>query len=398
MTFDFARAMREATALTRSGKLDAATKAIRTALIGIGEEKLVAKGAAAEKGDERNASGSAMRRLGAPVIGATGGNQARSRRPMPLGAVITALRGLKGQTARLGRGQARPLGVLQIPQGAEYRTRTFVSDSGRLTYKLYVPRNLPTAAKRPLIVMLHGCTQDADDFAVGTRMNELAEEIGFLVAYPEQSNTANPMSCWNWFDPNHQARGAGEPSLIAGLSREIIEQFDIDDGHVFVAGLSAGGAMAAVLGASYPDVYKGIAVHSGLAAGSAVDVASAFAAMRGGQAYAAARASAPSDPRMIVFHGDADQTVHPCNGERIFSAYTNEKVEVTETSSSGGRTYLRRISRSGRIEHWLIRGAGHAWSGGSSKGTHTDPTGPDASRELIRFFLGEAKANEQAIS
>jgi poly(hydroxyalkanoate) depolymerase family esterase len=239
--------------------------------------------------------------------------------------------------------------------------------------------------------MLHGCTQNADDFAVGTRMNDLAEEFGFLVAYPEQSKTANPMSCWNWFEPEHQARGTGEPSLIAGLTTEIIEQFDIDDSRVFVAGLSAGGAMAAVLGATYPDLYNAVAVHSGLAAGSAFDVASAYAAMRGGQAFPAA-ASAPSDPRMIVFHGDADQTVHPCNGDRIFAAYNSEEAEVTESGSSGGRSYLRRIGRSGRIEHWLIGEAGHAWSGGSNNGTHTDPTGPDASREIIRYFLQEQSA------
>jgi poly(hydroxyalkanoate) depolymerase family esterase len=238
--------------------------------------------------------------------------------------------------------------------------------------------------------MLHGCTQSADDFAVGTRMNELAEEIGFLVAYPEQFETDNPMSCWNWFKPEHQVRGMGEPSLIAGLTREVIEQFGVDERLVFVAGLSAGGAMAAVLGATYPEIYNAIAIHSGLAAGSAFDVASAFTAMRGGQDQTRTAAGRSSEPRMIIFHGDADQTVHPCNGERIFAEYNRDNVEVTESGSSGGRSYIRRTGRSGRVEHWLVSEAGHAWSGGSANGSYTDPTGPNASREMVRFFLQES--------
>ena len=250
--------------------------------------------------------------------------------------------------------------------------------------------------------MLHGGTQDADDFAAGTRMNAFAEEHGFLVAYPSQCKSANPSLCWNWFKPEDQMRGAGEPSIIAGITSEIVAEYDIDPQRVFVAGLSAGGAMAGVMGATYPEVYAAVGVHSGLAYRSATDVVSAFAAMRGdpglrGRGQRKSRRDADNGPRVrtIVFHGDADQIVHPSNAEKIIEAQAKmgDSVERAKARSSASRTYTRAVTRdktgSSVVEQWLIHGSGHAWSGGSADGTYTDPHGPDASREMLRFFLEE---------
>jgi poly(hydroxyalkanoate) depolymerase family esterase len=238
----------------------------------------------------------------------------------------------------------------------------------------------------PLVVMLHGCKQNPDDFALGTRMNDLAQELGFAVVYPAQSGQANVSACWNWFQAQHQLREAGEPSLIAGITREVIARHQLDGRRVYVAGLSAGGAMAAIMGATYPDLYSAMGIHSGLAYAAARDLPSALAAMTGKAGKKTPDASnSPSIP-MIVFHGDRDTTVHPSNGEHAM-ADTLEKVEKGEAN---GRTYTRTIHRnaSGKpvLEHWLVHGAGHAWSGGSASGSYADPQGPDASREMLRFF------------
>jgi poly(hydroxyalkanoate) depolymerase family esterase len=251
--------------------------------------------------------------------------------------------------------------------------------------------------------MLHGGSQNADDFAAGTRMNALAEEHGLLVAYPSQSKSANPSLCWNWFKPEHQKRGAGEPSIIAGITNEIVSEYDIDPKRVFVAGLSAGGAMAGVMGATYPEVYAAVGVHSGLPYRFATDVASAFSAMRGDPALQCRqRKPRPTSDhalrvRTIVFHGDADQIVHPSNAAKIIEpqAKTGDTVERMKARSSASRPYTRAVTRANTgtavFEQWLIHGSGHAWSGGSADGTYTDPHGPDASREMLRFFLEEPR-------
>ena len=249
--------------------------------------------------------------------------------------------------------------------------------------------------------MLHGCNQDVDDYAIGTRMNALAEERGLIVAYPSQPRTANPSSCWNWFAPQHQMRGAGEPCILAGITEEIIAEYHIDPNRIFVAGLSAGGAMAAVMGATYPEVYAGVCIHSGLPYRCASDVVSALQAMSGDTAAQGHRRQSRCNSadviriRTIVFHGEADQTVHPSNAAKIVESQVNpgDHVESLECSPQGDRAYSRTVIRDEEnglalTEHWLIRGAGHAWSGGSADGTYTDPKGPDASRELLRFFLG----------
>jgi poly(hydroxyalkanoate) depolymerase family esterase len=272
--------------------------------------------------------------------------------------------------------------------------------AGTRAYRLYVPGSYNGQAV-PLIVMLHGCTQSAEDFAAGTAMNTLAEMEGFLVAYPEQSKSANPNRCWNWFNPNDQKRDSGEPSIIAGITREIIANYAIDPSRVYVAGLSAGGAAAAIMASAYPDLFAAAGVHSGLPAGSARDIGSALSAMR-----------SPKDPSglphgailhgrgrlvpTIVFHGDKDATVHPSNGQHVIvQSRTREWGSLRAVAHQGrvpeGHAYTRtdHHDAAGRVvlEMWAVHGAGHAWSGGKPEGSFTDPKGPDASREMVRFFL-----------
>ena len=279
------------------------------------------------------------------------------------------------------------------------------SHQGRtLAYKLYVPPHLAGSAPapRPLILMLHGCTQNPDDFAAGTRMNDLARREGFVVVYPAQTAHANSQKCWNWFKPQHQKRGRGEPALLAALTQHIAAAENVDSARVYAAGLSAGGAMADILGQTYPDVFAAVGVHSGLAAGAASDVVSALAAMRsGGKAGpSGSTSSAPTAP-VIVFHGDADSTVNPINAKAVVTAALNGSSENPSHASSGtsprGQGYARtdypRADGSTAVELWMLHGAGHAWSGGSASGSYTDARGIDASAEMLRFFLAHPRKN-----
>ena len=286
-----------------------------------------------------------------------------------------------------------------------FDARTFVGDVGELGYKLYIPAELDTA-NAPLLLMLHGCTQSADDFARGTHMNALADTHGYVVAYPEQNATRNANRCWNWFRSSDQTRDGGEPALLAALTRQLIATHGLDKRRVYVAGLSAGGAMAAVLANTHSDVFAAIGVHSGLPIGLASDVPSAFAAMRnGGQRHKASASNHTARPvPAIVFHGDKDATVHPGNGHGVIAqsladhgvkAAAAKGASVERGTSPGGRGYTRTVYRlddgSVAAEHWVIEGAGHAWSGGDASGSYTDPNGPDASEHMLRFFSQCAK-------
>jgi poly(hydroxyalkanoate) depolymerase family esterase len=308
------------------------------------------------------------------------------------------LPGMQDLLARLPHGFAgMPASTKKPPSGPVAPGRllnlSYANAAGERTCKLYVPTTHNGGAD-PLIVMLHGGTQDADDFAAGTEMNELAERHRFLVAYPEQSRAANSMGYWNWFQPADQRRGSGEASLIAGLTDRIIDEYAIDTHRVYVAGFSAGGAMAAVMANAYPDVYAGACVHSGLPAGAAHDISSAFAAMaKGATTYRS------SPVPLIVFHGDGDPTVDHVNAECLVravlpSAGAGEEPLTTRGRVPGGHEYTRRVysdrDRGPMAEHWTIHQAGHAWSGGSPHGTYTDAQGPNASTELVRFFAQHA--------
>ena len=293
-----------------------------------------------------------------------------------------------GMPARPPKARAR----IGVPRGASFRLASYANDQARRAYRLYLPAALATAtAPLPLVVMLHGCGQTPEDFAAGTRMNALAEELGFLVAYPAQPAKANSGRCWNWFQPGDQIRGAGEPALIAGIVRTILRDHPADPARVYVAGLSAGGSAAHVIAGAYPDLFAAAGVHSGVPAGAAHNAASAFLAMRHGAPGDRPGAAVPT----IIFHGAADGVVHPRNGRFVEARTLAAHPRLARTEKTGrtpdGRAYRVTVHRGKdgkpRCAHWVIEEAGHAWSGGHPSGSYTDPAGPDASREMLRFFL-----------
>jgi poly(hydroxyalkanoate) depolymerase family esterase len=350
MNTQFQQLMSEATRLTRSGDLSAATAAIQSAL-----------------SNAAPAGGNGMPRLDIIDVEAREINAPAGERPVP------------------------PTSAKPVP--GSFVPGSHGSAALKRDYKLYIP---PSAGSEPLplVVMLHGCTQNPDDFAAGTAMNEAAQAQGFYVLYPAQSRKANPQGCWNWFKHSHQQRGRGEAGLLADMAREVMGQHAIDPQRVYVAGLSAGGAMAAILGAEYPDVFAAVGVHSGLAAGAAKDLPSALSAMKSGGANLSRGSAAGRIPPTIVFHGDADATVHPVNGDQVAAACAGASpgVETRRVEASGLRASTQRIysdPASGRVvaESWVVHGAPHAWSGGSARGSYTDSRGPDASTEMLRFFF-----------
>jgi poly(hydroxyalkanoate) depolymerase family esterase len=286
--------------------------------------------------------------------------------------------------------------------GGRFLQRSFSNDAGTRDYKVYIPASYSTQSTEavPLLVMLHGCKQSPDDFAAGSRMNSLAEEHGFLVVYPAQAANANGSRCWNWFRPEDQRRDVGEPSIIAGIAREVSSTYRVDPRRVFVAGMSAGASMALILGEKYPELFAAVGAHSGPLYWAAHDVHSAFAVMKNGSGRTY-RSPASGCVPTIVFHGDRDRTVNVSNAdavvEHLMSAPGLEQMRSVdaEGTGSGGRRYRRTdyLDRANTVvvEHWVVQGGGHAWSGGSASGSFTDPAGPDASAEMVRFFLSQRR-------
>ena len=281
-------------------------------------------------------------------------------------------------------------GAAAIGMPGHFIDGAYTNDAGTRSYKLYMPSSY-SGQPSPLLVMLHGCTQNPDDFALGTGMNALAEENACLVLYPAQSQQANAHRCWNWFNAVDQKRDQGEPAIIAGMTRDIMARYVIDPQQVYVAGLSAGGAMSAILGTLYPDLYAAVGVHSGLPFAAAHDLPTAMAAMKGD--FRRPKGHKVKELPIIVFHGDQDTTVHPANGEELIRRrrrHPGEQVAVEPGQVPGGHAWTRTVHRQpdGTIhaEHWLVHGFGHAWSGGDARGTYTDGKGPNASREMMRFF------------
>jgi poly(hydroxyalkanoate) depolymerase family esterase len=375
-------AIKEAMRLTRDRNLAEATRVL---LQGLSGERVNTQ--------TPQPSGEQARRVAIRIEMSPEGSAVGFR--MPLGDVLSRLRnselpGVNLSPAALGKLGKRP--KVQVPEGASYLSRSFACEAGSRTYKVYVPSKL-SGAKSPLVVMLHGCTQNADDFAVGTGMNRLAEEHGFVVAYPEQPITANQLGCWNWFNGAHQLRDSGEPSIIAGVTRQIIFEMSLDPERVFIAGLSAGGAMADVMSVTYPDLYAAAGIHSGLPYAVATDQASAFVAMSG-KSQGRQTGRGRNRTRTMIFHGASDAKVHPANAERIAmearAEISGTSEETLQRGISNGFQYSRMIitdSRGVQLEYWTVDGLGHAWCGGSPEGSHTEQRGPDASWEMVRFFL-----------
>lgn len=406
-------AMTEAAALTRSGRLAEATALIQRTLAGDGPVRVVPGEIVIDDRRESDGPPQVPPPEAVGARGADGGlrdllreklaraadalrNRSPSLTQLPGVPPVSSVPGV-GSADLPGLGKLRDLlGAPGVPGGltqpapsmpdlaGETLHRTHRGAAGARPYTLYVPTT--GTGSRPLVVMLHGGTQTAADFAAATRMSELAEQHGVLVAYPEQVTSANPMRYWNWFEPDGQRRGAGEPAILAGIVDEIAREHGVDRERVYVAGFSAGAAMAAVLGAAYPDVFAAVGVHSGLPHGCAHDVASAFAAMRGATQVRPLDRPVP----VIAFHGDADPTVAVDNAARVVEQFSGGSVRGDTLVERGpGRPATRVVVRRDGAavgELWTVHGSGHAWSGGVVGGSYTDPAGPDASAEMLRFF------------
>lgn len=411
------RMMAEATRLTRAGRLAEATALIQRTLAGVpatnvsaaepnradapieAEFRVLDDSSSSTEASVGGVAGS--RRTGGEAATAypaaarsmlsPGALHVPGSTPTATGPVCPVMPGLVSSSVRASR---------------QFVEKAYTNTAGTRAYRLYVPSGY-TGQAVPLVVMLHGCTQTPGDFAAGTRMNVLAEGKTFLVAYPEQAPSANGSKCWNWFQDSDQHRDVGEPSLIAGITRQLMSAYHVDARRVYVAGLSAGGAMAAIMAATYPDLYAAAGVHSGLAYGAAHHLPSAFAAMKQGTRQPA-RSLREIIP-LIAFHGDGDTTVAPANVDRLCDQWLQaardgwgsvrrsvRAMKVERGQVASGHAYTRSIYHdvSGRaiMEKWMVHQAGHAWSGGSPSGSYTDPKGPDASAEMVRFFTEHSRS------
>jgi len=394
--------MADALQLTRDGRLTEATALLQQGLGGAGQPALARAVPNRMLHGRSKAHPSGQSRVGGLL------NRLQARLPAKLPAELPV--GLPGNSPMIRPGLVGPGGsaaaaAAASAPGGEIRHLTHSDAAGSRRYDLYVPTGY-TGEPVPLVVMLHGGSQDATDFAAGTRMNDLAEQHTFIVAYPEQSTAANNGRYWNWFRPQDQRRDDGEPAILAGITRQIISDYAVDKARVYIIGFSAGGAMAAVMAAAYPDLYAAAGIHSGLAPGAAQDLPSAFEAMRNG-----GRAGSTIEMPLIVFHGDRDNIVAPINAERIIASRiaassrfdgrsgprmtATTKAEDSSSRSHSRRTY-RDVDGSVVAEQWIVHGGSHAWSGGSPVGSYTDARGPDASAEMLRFFVEQTDKSLRA--
>jgi poly(hydroxyalkanoate) depolymerase family esterase len=392
MSPDTKVAMAEVVRLTRAGRLTEATAVLQRGLASAGSAGPAGSVVAQPFGDLGRVRfpASNSRRVTSPAAPRAGAGSARQRLVEDLPA---ALRGLPDIGSWPGGARSSSAGAAAsaaAAAGGEIRHLTHADRAGTRSYDIYIPTSY-AGEPVPLVVMLHGGKQNGLDFAAGTRMSEFAEQHTFLVAYPEQSRAVNNGGYWNWFSTSDQQANAGEPAIIAGVTREVMRNLVVDPTRVYVAGFSAGGAMAAVMAATYPDLYAAVGVHSGIAYRAAHDVASAFAAMRTGGTPAPT-----STVPLIVIHGDRDTIVAPVNAHKLIASrleagdITGQDVPIT-TRTDSGRGYTRTAHRNldgiAVAESLLVHGGGHAWYGGSSVGSYTDAYGPTSSAEMIRFFL-----------
>jgi poly(hydroxyalkanoate) depolymerase family esterase len=286
---------------------------------------------------------------------------------------------------------------------------TYTNAAGSRAYRGYVPSTYKAGTPVPLLVVLHGCTESADVFRQLTRFDELAEAKGFLVVFPEQPKSANNQNCWNFFQDAQTHRGTGEPSLIAGITDWVGQHYSVDSHRIYVAGLSAGGAMASVMAATYPDVYAAIGIGSGCeyaATATCAGYKSADPAAAAQAAYKEMGTRARAMP-VISFSGDKDTTVPPVNADQLLQQWqltadladdgaTNGSVLSKPTSTISGQvpnglSYTVRSYGDAQtnelVQYWVVNGMSHAWSGGCSCQPYAEPKGPDATAAMYAFFV-----------
>ena len=413
---NFSHMLDEATELMRTGNLVDATEAIQRALTG--QSPLTQAKAKAKASPQHQAPAAAgpveRRRAKRPVV--------HLHANLDVQDAVVKERAAPAPTPAFTRPApapaAAPAGHANAEQPGSFERVAFVHAGARHQYRLYVPPGAAAGTAMPLVLMLHGCTQNAEDFATGTGMNLAAAPANALVLYAAQSRSANPNGCWNWFEPENQQRGTGEPALLVAMVRDVMAHHPVDAQRVYAAGLSAGGAMAALLGREYPDVFAAVGVHSGLQAGAADNMMAALSAMNNGAKLAGLprhppRPAGAPTPALIVFHGDADTTVHAKNGEQLVDAAlqaviggsANVQRETVQGQSHAGQRFTRTLYRPAHAtpgadsaaavlaEHWVLHSAGHAWSGGDARGSHTDARGVSATDEMLRFFLAHSRAH-----
>ena len=385
--------MQEALALVRSGKLQEASELL-----------LGAQAAPAEPG-QGSWQANPFAKTAAELVQKMGSQMPGKAVPIDIADMLAKAGVGRGQSAARPESTSSATPTPDAP--GQFQRVAFAHQAQDHAYWLYLPKREAPANGRPLVLILHGCTQDAQDFARGTRMNQAAEAEGAVVLYPSQPQSANANGCWNWFRPQDQQAGSGEPAMLVAMVRQVMATQNIDPRRVYVSGLSAGGAMAAVLAQQYPDVFAAAGVHSGLAVGAAHNMMGALSAMNSGaKGWASSNAAGAQQVPLIVFHGDADTTVHPRNGEQLLESAvaalaTTVQSQDTGTTPDGQRytrTVVQDVSRPtpcAVAEHWLLHGAGHAWSGGDARGSHASARGVNASAEMMRFFLQHAREGVQ---